>query len=95
MKHAFAPLALLMGLVLAAPAGAACYADYKARQDNPLQLHYGVIEITGPCERGAATDEARQRLGAQGWTLLNVLSVFDDAGLAERRDTAGAFFLRY
>lgn len=95
MKHTLAPLALILGLALAAPAGAACYADYKARQDNPLQLHYGVMEITGPCDPAAATDEARKRLGAQGWTLLNVLSVFDDAGLAQRRDTAGAFFLRY
>lgn len=95
MKHAFALIALLMGLALAAPASAACYADYKARRDNPLQLHYGVIEITGRCERGPAADEARKRLGAQGWTLLNVLSVFDDRGLAQRRDTAGAFFLRF
>ena len=30
---------------LAGPAGAACYADYKARQTDPLRLHYGVIEI--------------------------------------------------
>lgn len=88
-------IALLMGLSLGSAVEAACYADYKARRDNPLQLHYGVIEIAGPCDRASATDEARKRLGAQGWTLLNVLAVFDANGLAQRRDTAGAFFLRF
>lgn len=93
MKHA---LALALALTVAAPAAqAACYADYKARRDDPLQLHYGVIELRGPCERDAAEKEARSRLKAAGWKLLNVLAVFDEGGLNSRRGNAGDFFLRF
>ena len=81
---------------LAVPAAAAnCYADYKAKQDNPLRLHYGVAQISGACNAGSASAELSARLTAQGWTLLNVLSVFGDDGLAQRRDSAGPNYLRF
>ena len=45
------PALLLLLAALAQPAHAAgCYADYKAKQDNPLQLHYGVIELPDPID---------------------------------------------
>ena len=83
-------------LMLASGAAhAACYADYKAKQDNPLRLHYGVAEIDGDCTKRRARNQLEDRLNAEGWTLLNVLDVFDDAGLEERKDSAGEYFLRY
>ena len=36
-----AALVALTGL----PAAAECYADYKAKRDDPLKLHYGVIAL--------------------------------------------------
>lgn len=78
----------------AAAAQAACYADYKARQDNPLRLHYGVMQVSA-CAADAARPEIAARLAAQGWTLLNVLSVFDESGLEQRRANAGDYFLRF
>lgn len=82
-------------VLLALPAQAACYADYKAKQDNPLRLHYGVMQLPdSACGRGAGAEVAR-RLAAQGWTLLNVVSVFGPEGLDERKASAGAHFLRY
>lgn len=80
---------------LATAAQAACYADYKAKQDNPLRLHYGVAEIDGDCTKRRATRVLEGRLNDAGWTLLNVLDVFDDAGLEERKDSAGDYFLRF
>ena len=74
---------------------AACYADYKAKRDNPLRLHYGVVEVRGDCTAGNAADQLRSALARDGWQLLNVVSVFDDAGLDQRRDSAGEYFLRY
>ncbi len=74
---------------------AACYADYKAKQDNPLRLHYGVIEVRGECSASNAENQLRSALSRDGWQLLNVVSVFDDGGLNERRDSAGEYFLRY
>ncbi len=85
-------------LILAATAAhAACYADYKAKQDSPLRLHYGVIQISdGACGSiDAAEAEVRGRLSGAGWELLNVMSVFDDAGLDQRKESAAEFFLRF
>ncbi len=79
----------------ASMAQAACYADYKAKQDNPLRLQYGVAEIRGDCSADAAGAELRPRLAADGWQLLEVLGVFDESGLDERRESAGEYFLRY
>lgn len=95
MKLRMPSLALAALLALALPAGAACFADYKAKQDNPLRLHYGVAQISGPCTRAAAQAQLAQRLRAQGWTLLNVVSVFGPEGLAQRRGSAGSNFLRF
>ena len=94
MKHV---LALLVVAVLGWPAAAqeACFADYKAKQDTPLRLHYGVAQISGACTVAQATRELRPRLSRAGWTLLNVVSVFDESGLAERKDSAGPHYLRY
>jgi hypothetical protein len=83
--------------LLAAPASASCYADYKAKQDNPLRLHYGVAEIPdGACgSRGAAADALAPRLAQDGWTLLNILSIFGADQLDAKKDSAGQYFLRY
>lgn len=96
MTHLFRILvttALVTGLAQAATA--ACFADYKAKQDNPLRLHYGVIQLQGPCEQAAARAEVSARLAAGGWTLLNVLSVFGPEGLAERKANAAGYYLRF
>ena len=76
-------------------AQAACYADYKAKQDNPLRLHYGVTEVRGDCSVATAEAQLRDSLARDGWQLLNVLGVLDESELEERRDSAGEFYLRY
>jgi uncharacterized membrane protein len=91
-------LAAVAFAALAGQASAECYADYKAKQDDPLRLHYGVAQVSdaacagGP---GAAEGELAGRLAAGGWTLLNVLSVFGPEGLGERKASAGEYFLRF
>ena len=90
------PLILALSVSLAAPVHAAdCYADYKAKQDNPLRLHYGVAQLRGDCSRGSAQGELSQRLRAQGWTLLNIISIFGPEGLAQRKSSAGSNYLRF
>ncbi|NCO86784.1 MAG: hypothetical protein GW886_09185 [Rhodobacterales bacterium] len=93
MKHAFI-IPVLLALT-ATGAQAACYADYKAKQDNPLRLQYGVAEIRGECSVAQAEAEIAPRLVAGGWQLLEVLDVFDETGLDERQQSAGEFYLRY
>ncbi|MBE1285287.1 MAG: hypothetical protein GJ676_18385 [Rhodobacteraceae bacterium] len=72
-----------------------CYADYKAKQDNPLRLHYGVIQLQGPCKKAPAKSEVSARLAPQGWTLLNIMSVFGPEGLQQRKADAGSYYLRF
>ncbi|MCF2871363.1 hypothetical protein L0664_09835 [Octadecabacter sp. G9-8] len=88
------PLTLTI-LVFATGAQAACFADYKAKRDDPLRLHYGVAEIMGACSVDGATAELTPRLAADDWQLLSIEGVFDDAGLEERQDSAGDYYLRY
>jgi hypothetical protein len=87
--------ALCLLLLTGSPAWAACYADYKAKQDDPLRLHYGVMEISEEaCDIASATRDLATRLG-DGWELLEVDSVFGPEGLEERRERAAEYFLRY
>ncbi|MCD9147255.1 hypothetical protein [Pseudophaeobacter flagellatus] len=97
MKHSLAiPLISMAILALSTPVLAAdCYADYKAKQNNPLKLHYGVIQIQGTCRKADAKDEIQARIAPAGWTLLNVMTVFGPEGLQQRKANAGPYFLRF
>lgn len=88
------PISLAL-LMVGSTAHAACFADYKAKRDDPLRLHYGVAEVTGACNVEGATAEISARLAANDWQLLSIEGVFDDAGLEERQESAGDFYLRY
>ena len=95
MKQILFPLASVALLLFAQPAFAGCYADYKAKQDSPLRLHYGVMQISGSCTAEAARGQIASRLASHGWTLLNVITVFEDSGLEKRKANAGQYFLRF
>lgn len=88
-------LTLVLVILFAGTADARCYADYKAKRDQPLRLHYGVAELRGACNQRAAQSELRDRLSANGWTLLQVMSVFGPDGLDRRKASAGSYYLRY
>lgn len=98
MLRPVARAALALVFVLAAGSAAAeCYADYKAKREPPLRLHYGVIALPDAActSRAAAAAEIARRIGRDGWSLLDVMAVFGPEGLAERQADAGAFYLRY
>ena len=94
----FRPLAAAaaaLALLAAGPAQA-CYADYRAKMDTPLRLHYGVIDLPDTaCSVDAAAAVIAGRIAAGGWELLQVVSVFGEDGLAARRADAGDHFLRF
>lgn len=91
-------LAALMGTA-GHPASAECYADYKAKRGAPLQLQYGVIALPDSvcASPEAAAQAIAARISVDGWTLLQVVSIFDARGLNDkkRRRNAGEYFLRY
>jgi hypothetical protein len=90
-------LGLALALAVAFPATAQCYADYKAKQDNPLRLQYGVAELPASAcgDARAAAAHLTPRLERDGWILLQIVSTFGPEGLESRRGDAGRFFLRY
>lgn len=89
-------LSLLFALSLAGVARADCYVEYKAKQDSPLRLHYGILALPGGCpSTGAAKDAAARRLASGGWTLLTVLGISPASPTDKQKANAGDFFLRY
>jgi len=78
-------------------ASANCFADYKAkRTGDQLELHYGVMQLEADCnEELLAATEVETRLAANGWSLLRVMSLFDETQLQDKQENAGDFYLRY
>lgn len=95
--HLISTLAACVLVAATSAAQAECYADYKAKQNGPLRLHYGVLAVSDAAcgDAASAGAEAAARLAQGGWTLLQILSTFGPEGLAERKDRAGEYFLRY
>jgi hypothetical protein len=87
----------LLAVTMAGPVRAECYVDYKAKQDDPLRLAYGVSQVSDDVcgNPKQAKAELAPRLAADGWTLLKILSSFGPEGLGERKASAGEFYLRY
>ena len=92
-------LSALVGLVLTlclpSYASADCLYAYKAKRDNPLKLHYGVMALSGACDVPSATQEASQRLALNGWSLLVLLERVDGSKVSQYKETAGEYFLRF
>ena len=89
---------LLICLGLAAPAEAACFADYKAKQDQPLRLAYGVAELPDSACAGAGCGRRRAGPATGGGgvdTAERSCPIFGPEGLDERKASAGDHFLRY
>lgn len=86
-----------LALALAGPVHADCYADYKAKLDDPLRLNYGVVQLPDAiCNDPAQVRaEVAARISRDGWHLLSVLGVFGPEGLEQRKQSAGPYFLRY
>ncbi len=92
------PLILITTLLLAlaTQASAQCYADYKAKQDDPLRLQYGLIALPDRAcgNRAAAEAYARPVVARAGWTLLQIESILTRSQFEARRSDAGAVHTR-
>lgn len=81
---------------VAGAAQADCFAHYKAKQDNPLNLHYGIVQLPGTCPAQAnAQAQVSQRLQTHGWTLLTVVSLSETQPSQGQIDNAGQYYLRF
>jgi len=89
-------LIFIIVIFVAQVAHAGCYADYKAKQENPLKLHYGIMKLgDGKCSASATEDIVAARLLPHGWILLNLVTVFREPPTLQQKENAGENFLRY
>jgi hypothetical protein len=104
MKHTLyrlsglAPTLILAIVLFAVPIAveAGCYAEYKAKRDNPLKLHYGVAELDdAACTKAQAQKMLAPRLKADNWVLLSIVGFVAQDKLDEVKANAGDYFLRY
>ena len=97
MARALFLLVFLSSALIGQAAQADCYAGYKAKQDDPLRLHYGVMTVEAmPCVSSPEIDaDVSRRLEDAGWILLQIESVFEGAALETKKADAGEFFLRF
>ena len=86
---------LLAAALVVSPraATAQCYADYRARTDDPLRLHLGVAALAeADCSLAAAAPAIAARIASEGWALLEIVPVFGAAELEDKKADAGAYF---
>ena len=87
---------ILFLYLFSTPVNSACFVDYKAKKNNPFQLHYGVMEVSSSqCTKSMAENVVRKRIELEGWLLLGVITLFDECGLEIRKESAGKYFLLY
>lgn len=99
MKQFCTICGLILGLfvVTAGSAQAACFVEYKAKKDDPLRLHYGILQLNSascPSKSDAAA-QAASRLSKGGWTFLNVVGMSKDTPSAGKKANAGSNYLKY
>ena len=87
---------LIYAIFMVTTANAACYASYKAKRDDPLKLHYGVMQLPDQqCTMKTAAKAAGLRLLPHGWILLNLLTVSLKTPTPTEKENAGENLFRY
>lgn len=76
-------------------AGDKCFYEYKAKQDDPLRLHVGILQTNHKCGANQAMAELRQRLDAGGWKLIQVVTSFEERPSNEQLQKYGHFIFKY
>ncbi len=89
-------LLALPALAMPTSARAECYVAYKARQTDPLRLHYGMLSLSGACPAPEdAEAETAQRIAGDGWQLLTIVTRSNSAPTDQQKADAGEYYLRY
>ena len=94
LKHLI--LAAAATVAMAMPASAACYAEYRAQQQSPVQLAFGVAEIrSGSCDAQSAAAYLRSALARSGWTLSNIVSTVSTNSAPGNSGYTNGHYLRF
>ena len=72
-----------------------CFILYKAKKDNPLKLHLGLIKINGPCLNRNIETIISSRLNPSGWLLLKIVNISESIEAKKMERELGDYFLKY
>ena len=96
MVRVIAATIFLWGACLSSLAHAeSCFVLYKAKKDNPLKLHLGLMKIDRTCSDDAIEAILRLRLQPVGWSLLQIVNVSKDIEVDKIKRDLGEYFLKY
>ena len=96
MVRVIAAAIFLWGACLSSVAHAEdCFVLYKAKKDNPLKLHLGLMKIDRTCSDDAIEAISRLRLQPVGWSLLQIVNVSKDIEVEKIKRDLGEYFLKY
>ena len=72
-----------------------CFVLYKAKKDNPLKLHLGLIQINGQCSDHDVEGITSKRLSSTGWKLLQIVTASGNIDTKKMESDVGDYFLKY
>ena len=72
-----------------------CFVLYKAKKDNPLKLHLGLIQINGQCSAHDVEGITSKRLSSTGWKLLQIVKASSKIDTEKMESDLGDYFLKY
>ena len=72
-----------------------CFYEYKAKKDDPLRLHVGILETNQTCDLNTELGKLQSRLETGGWRLIQVVKSFDKRPSDEQLQKYGQFIFKY
>jgi hypothetical protein len=72
-----------------------CFVLYKAKKDNPLKLHLGLIQISGQCSEHDVEYITSRRLNLTDWKLLKIVKSSSNIDAEKMERDLGDYFLKY
>jgi hypothetical protein len=72
-----------------------CFVLYKAKKDNPLKLHLGLMQINETCTMKNIDTKINNRLNSYGWTLLQIVTATENVKIEKMKRDLGDYFLKY
>jgi hypothetical protein len=88
-------LALCFATFFSASHANECFVLYKAKKDNPLKLHLGLIQINGQCSDHDVESITNKRLSSTGWKLLQIVTASGNIDTKKMESDLGDYFLKY
>jgi hypothetical protein len=72
-----------------------CFVLYKAKKDNPLKLHLGLMQVKNACLGRNLESIVSNRLNSSGWLLLKIVNITENIETEKMKSDLGDYFFKY